>query len=525
LIDQHSTHQLATYADTVRRGAARNPDGVALICGEAQRTWWQLWERSCQVAQALLATTGAPSARHRIAFLGRNSIEFFELLYGASLAGATPVGVNWRLSPEEVLAVLDDAAPSLLFLDEEFLPLLSKIEAGLISALPVVVLGSNGADSSAQPDFESWLAGHLTVAPQTTTRADDVAILTYTSGTTGQPKAAMHSVAAIAASFELADFLEISSDTVALIATPVFHATAAGTVAMVLNAGGHCVIARDSVPANLARLIAQHQITMTILVPTIIAMLLDSPDVNEADLESLQTLVYTASPIAPELLRRALDRLPTVRFVQVYGSTECLGATVLSAEEQRDHGGTAGRPMPGVDLRVVDAVTGMPLDEGTPGEIWVRSPTIMSGYWNRQAETHHAITPDGFVRTGDIGVLRDGYLTLLDRARDMIISGGENIFPIEIETVLNSHPEVAEAAVIGVPSAKWGETVMAVVVPVPGHQLDEAALMAYARVRLASYKCPSAIRTVEALPRNASGKVLKTVLRGPYWQGRERPIG
>jgi len=516
-----------TYADTIRLGAARSPDAVALICGDLSRTWSALWERSCRVAQGLLASSDRSGGR-RIAFIGRNCIEFFEILYGASLAGAAPVGINWRLTPEEVMTVLNDAEPAFLFIDEEFVPLLGKIEAELLSVPQVIVIGVDGAEPTNAGEYltiESWLAAQESHDPQPETRPDDIAVLTYTSGTTGLPKAAMHSVAAIAASFALAEALEISGDTVALIATPIFHATAAGAVAMVLSAGGHCVIARDSAPITLAQLIARHEITMTILVPTIVKAILESPDVHALDLSSLRTLVYTASPISPTLLRNAIERLPAVRFVQVYGSTECLGATVLRPEEHQTHATTAGRPMPGVTLRIVDVLTGEPVDDGLPGEVWVRSPTIMSGYWHQPDETKHAITPDGFVRTGDIGLLRNGFLTLIDRAKDMIVSGGENIFPVEVENVLNSHPAVSEAAVIGVPSERWGETVLAFVVAAPDERVDEAALIAYTRGRLASYKCPTSVRIVAALPRNASGKVLKTVLREPFWHGHARRIG
>lgn len=519
---QHPT----TYADTLRRGATRTPDRVALICDEVSRTWSTLWERSCRAAQGLLASD-EPAARP-VAFLGRNCIEFFEILYGASLAGATPVGVNWRLTPDEVATVLNDAAPSFLFIGEEFVPLLGKIEAGLLSRPRIVVITADSAQPAAAGEyvsFETWLSRHPSADPQVRLRPEDVALLTYTSGTTGMPKAAMHSVAAIAASFDVADVLEISADSVALIATPVFHATAAGAVAMVLSAGGHCVIARDSVAVNLARLIERHRITMTILVPTIVKTIVESTAARDFDLTSLRTLIYAAAPISPTLLRQARDRFPAVRFVQVYGSTECLGATVLQPEEHQYHAATAGRPMPGVTLRIVDVLTGEPVADGRPGEVWVRSPTIMSGYWNRPVETARTITSDGFVRTGDIGVLRDGFLTLVDRATDMIISGGENIYPVEVENVLTSHPTVAEAAVIGVPSEKWGETVLAFVVTAPGEHMDEADLIAYCRGRLAGYKCPTAVQTVAALPRNASGKVLKTVLREPFWRGHARFVG
>ena len=526
------THHPMTYADTIRLGATRSPNAVALICNDVNRTWSALWERSCQVAQGLLnpgiSDIPETSAASHVAFLGRNGIELFEILYGASLAGAAPIGINWRLTPEEVLVVVNDAAPSFLFIDDEFVPLLAKIESGLLSRPQIIVIGVDGAEPTlADPyvSFESWLSVQPSRDPQVSPRPDDIAVLTCTSGTTGLPRAAMHSVAAIAATFDISDILEISEDTIALIATPVFHATAAGTVAMVLSAGGHCVIAREAHPVVLAELIARHKITFTILVPTIIKTILDSPDAGDLDLASLRTLVYTASTISPTLLGRALDRFPSVRFLQVYGSTECLAVTVLRPDEHRDHLTTAGRALPGVTVRIVDVVTDEAVEEGFPGEILVQSPTIMSGYWNLPAETAKVTTPDGFVRTGDVGVLRDGFLTVLDRAKDMIISGGENIYPVEVENVLTSHPAVAEAAVIGVPSEQWGETVLAIVAAAPGHQLDEAALIAFARARLASYKCPTSVNTLAALPRNASGKVLKTVLREPYWRGRGRLIG
>ncbi len=518
--------QPMTYADTVRAGATRSPDAIALICDEDQRTWSELWERSCRVAQGLLsaASEGPP----HIAFLGRNCIEFFEILYGASMTGAAAVGVNWRLTPDEVLTVVNDAQPSFLFVGVEFVPVLAKIEGALQSHPQIFVIGSANAHSEGRDEYESfeaWLADRPSRDPNMTSRPEDIAVLTYTSGTTGLPKAAMHSVSAIAASFAIADELEISSESVALIATPVFHATAAAAVAMVVSAGGYCVIARDSDPVHLARLIERHKITMTILVPTIVKMMLESQSARELDLTSLTRLVYTASPISPSLLRQALERFPSVRFFQVYGSTECLGVTVLRPEEHQAHAPTAGRPLPSVTVKIVDMLTCTPVADGVAGEVWVRSPTTMSGYWNLPDETARTISPDGFLRTGDIGVLRDGFLTLLDRAKDVIISGGENIYPVEIENVLSAHPTVAEAAVIGVPSEKWGETVLAIVVAEPGEQVDEAELIAYTRTHLASYKCPTSVQTVCALPRNASGKVLKTVLREPYWRGHARLIG
>jgi long-chain acyl-CoA synthetase len=516
-------------ADTPRRGALGRPDSVVLECAGATRTWRELWERSLRVADGLLATGVAPQSR--VVYLGRNSLEFFEVLYGSSQIRAVPTGINWRLSAREVAAVLADTEARVVFLGADFLELWNSVAATLRSDLTVIVIGRAAVPeqhgrTDGLRDYESWLADHLPEEPGIPGSPDDVAMQTYTSGTTGDPKGVMHTAAAIAATMATSDLLEISDSTVSLIATPIFHANATAAAINVLGAGGCCVIARDTDPSSLLRLIETHRITHTVLVPTLIRNLLEAPGFSATDVSSLRTLIYAGSPMPPGLLERTRRALPRVRLLQVYGSTEVLGVTALRHEEHDRFPHSAGRPLSEVTVRLVDPATGDDVtDAGGPGEVWVGSPTIMSGYWNRPHLTQATITPDGFVRTGDIGTMQDGYLTLVDRLNDMIISGGENVYPSEVEQVLATHPGVAQVAVVGRPSEKWGETVTAIVVPTgsPEPSVTPQALIDFARSRLAAYKCPTDVQFVEQLPHTASGKLQRSALREPTAAGAPPP--
>lgn len=516
-------------ADTPRRGARARPDSVVLECAGVTRTWRELWERSLRVASGLRATGVTP--QRRVAYLGRNSLEFFEVLYGCSQIRAVPTGINWRLSAREVAAVLTDTEARVIFLGADFVDLWNSAAALLESDMTVIVIGQGVVTEQVGPTdgllhYESWLAHQVPEEPGITGSPDDVAMQTYTSGTTGDPKGVMHTAGAIAATMVTADLLEISDSTVSLIAAPIFHANATAAAITALGAGGRCVIARDTDPTSLLRLIETHRITHTVLVPTLIRNLLEAPAFSSSDVSSLQTLIYAGSPMPAGLLQRTRQALPRVRLLQVYGSTEAIGVSALSHEEHDRFSNTAGRPMPEVTVRLVEPATGVDVtDSGGPGELWVRSPTIMAGYWKRPRMTQATITPDGFVRTGDIGTLQDGYLTLIDRLNDMIISGGENVYPSEVEKVLADHPGVAEVAVVGRPSEKWGETVTAIVVPMssPEPRVTAQALIKYARARLAAYKCPTSVQFVEQLPHTASGKLQRSALREPSTAGAPAP--
>jgi acyl-CoA synthetase (AMP-forming)/AMP-acid ligase II len=292
------------------------------------------------------------------------------------------------------------------------------------------------------------------------------------------------------------------------------------------------VLVRDIDPAKIAELIETHRITHGFLVPAVLQFMLMIPEARARDYTSLRYMLYGASPISTQVLADAV-RTFGCNFMQAYGLTETTGTVVLLPPEDHDPDGpnahrlrAAGKPIPGCDLKIVEPSTGEEVPVGDVGEIWVRTAQNMKGYWNLPEETAKSILPDGFFRTGDAGYLdAEGYVYIHDRVKDMIVSGGENIYPAEVENVLMSHPGVADCAVIGVPSEKWGETPKAMVVKAAGTDPDPAEIISYCRERLAHYKCPTSVDWVESIPRNPSGKVLKKDLRAPYWEGRERFVG
>jgi long-chain acyl-CoA synthetase len=326
----------------------------------------------------------------------------------------------------------------------------------------------------------------------------------------------------------------IGADTVSLVAMPLFHIGGTGWALAGMSRGGHSVVLRDVDPAEALRLIERHRITETFVVPAVLMFLLATPELAATDVSSLRTVFYGASPISEDVLVKSMAAL-ACDFAQVYGLTETTGAITSLMPADHDPQGpraallrSAGRPFDHVELKIIDSGSGEELPAGAVGEVWTRSDQNMLGYWNKPDETASVLSEDGWFRTGDAGWIdEDGYLFLHDRIKDMIVSGGENVYPAEVENALLAHPHVSDAAVIGVPDDKWGETVKAIVVRTPGEPDDEALaedIMAATRGRLAHYKCPTSVDFVPALPRNPSGKVLKRELRLPYWEGRERNI-
>jgi len=502
-------------------------------------TWAQHHERSCQVARALESEGVGPG--DRVAFLDRNGLEYFEVLFGGALLGAVNVAVNWRLAPPEMAAVIDDSRATVLVVHPEYVSSLAAMASGLPSVTKVVVLGDPDAradvggasDRARRAGYQDWLADRPATDPGHQSGPDDVALQLYTSGTTGLPKGVMLANRNIRCMLEHAagDAFDIDERTVSLVAMPLFHIGGSGWALSAMSRGGTSVILRDLDPSELLRLVAAERITHAFLVPAVLMALLATPAVIGTDLSSLDTIFYGASPIAEDVLARCIETLGC-RFSQVYGMTETTGAIVRLAQEDHDPVGprrhllrAAGKALPGVEVQVVEPDTGAVLAPGTVGEIRTRSGFNMLGYWGKPEETARTIDDDGWLRTGDAGYLdEEGYLYLHDRIKDMVVSGGENIYPAEVENVLLAVPEVADAAVIGVPDDKWGETVKAICVAAPGTTIDPAAVVSFCRERLAHYKCPTSVDVVDALPRNPSGKVLKRELREPYWRGRDRRI-
>jgi acyl-CoA synthetase (AMP-forming)/AMP-acid ligase II len=493
----------ATLGDLLTRVTALGADRPALTLDDRTLTFGALDRRANRVVHALAAAGLAPG--DHLAVLLRNTPEFYELLFGAARAGVVLVALNWRLAAPEVAAILENAVPRLVVAGEaqrELLP--ADVD-------PLVL----------ERDYEPWLAAQPEEPPARTVDPDDVVLQLYSSGTTGLPKGARLTHANLAFTPRMGrEFYGMGPDTVNMVPSPLFHIGGVGYGLTALGQGGHTVLLSDLGPAHLVEVLERHRVTHAFAVPAIIAMILAAPDVEAADLSALERIAYGGAPMTESLLRRAIEVLGC-GFMAVYGMTETAGTVVslAPADHERPHLlRSVGLPLPWVEVDVVDPVTERSVAPHEVGEIRVRSGQNTPGYWRRPEETAATLVEGGWLRTGDAAYRdEEGYVYLHDRIKDMIISGGENIYPAEVENAVAAHPAVADVAVIGVPSQRWGETVKAVVVPAEGATVDVEALLADVRTRLARYKCPTSVDVVGALPRNASGKILKRELRAPYW--------
>jgi long-chain acyl-CoA synthetase len=515
---------IATVADITRHHAQARPDQVALYFEGEKVTYAALDRRANQVAQGLLAAGIGPGTR--VAILAKNCPAFFELWFGATKVGAVMVPVNFRLAPPEIAFVVNDAAAALLLVGADFYPVVEKVADELKTVREIIALDGKHA---VWRDYKDWLARHEAQDPHLPVGGRDCAIQMYTSGTTGHPKGAQlsHDNLLTLLPGALEQWGRWHEGDVNLVCMPLFHIGGSGWALVGLYRGVANVLTRDFDPPAILRVIEQQRITKAIFVPAMILFLLQAPQAADTDFSSLELIVYGASPAPLDLIRRALEVFGC-GLAQVYGLTETTGAiTYLPPEDHGEHAvermKSCGKPMVGVEIKVVDAA-GQVLPPGEVGEVVCRTPQVMLGYWNLDAATRHAIR-DGWFHSGDAGYMdEDGYLYIYDRVKDMIVSGGENIYPAEVESALFGHPAIADVAVIGVPDEQWGEAVKAIVVKKPEAAVGVAELIAYARERIAGYKVPRSVDFVAALPRNPSGKILKRELRKPYWQGRERQV-
>jgi long-chain acyl-CoA synthetase len=520
-----------TVAGLLRHLARTQPDHEMFVAGDERRSWGEEYGAACRVAQALVRD--GLGVGDRVAFLDRNGIAYFDVLFGGSFIGAVNVAVNWRLAPSEMAAIIHDSQASVLVVHPDYLPALAHMDSRLPAVRRVVVLGDAAACSDERAvSFDQWVAGCPREDPGHVGAPDEVSMQLYTSGTTGLPKGVMLTNANLSTALrEAGETFHIGDDTVSLVAMPLFHIGGSGWALCAMSRGGRSIILRDVDPALLLRLIETERITEMFLVPAVLMALLATPGLATTDLSSLRLIFYGASPISEDVLVKCLAAFGC-GFVQVYGMTETTGAITSLSFEDHDPDGprqgllrSAGKPHETVELRVVDPDTGTDAALGAVGEVWTRSAYNMAGYWAKPDETAATIDGEGWLRTGDAGYFdAAGYLYLHDRIKDMIVSGGENIYPAEVENVLLSHPDVVDAAVIGVPDDRWGETVKAIVVLAPGAAFDEEGVIGHCRESLAHYKCPTSVETADALPRNPSGKILKRELRAPYWAGQERAI-
>ncbi|MEL7044647.1 MAG: fatty acid--CoA ligase [Pseudomonadota bacterium] len=515
---------MKTVGDVIRVRAGEKPDKLAMIFGARRSTYKTLDERSNQVAHALLAERIGDGAR--IAYLGKNTDYYYELFFGAAKAGVPMVAINWRLAADEVDYILKDAQVELLLTELDFRDTVHSCQRSCPHLERVIYLdGSDGAD------YEAWIADQGGNDPGLDVDPAATCLQMYTSGTTGKPKGVLLSHACFLAQrsseHEAGRWTAWDDDDVNLVAMPVFHIGGTGWGFVAFYHGATNVIHAVPDAGLIAEDIEKHKITRLFAVPTFLQAIVATAKALAVPLDSVKYVVYGASPIPKALLEEAVA-LFGCGFVQLYGMTEATGSVTFLPPEDHDARGnprmaSCGKALPGMEIKICDP-EGSELPAGESGEIWVKSAAIMTGYWQMPEATAEVLI-NGWYKSGDAGYMdEDGYLYLQARIKDMIVSGGENIYPAEIESVLYAHPGVADVAVIGVPDDRWGEAVKAIVVTEEGQDVEADELISYARGRIAGYKIPRSVDFTSVIPRNASGKILKYVLREPYWKDQRREI-
>lgn len=512
--------------ELIRWRARVTPDVPAIWFEGRQTTFRELDRRSNRVANALIERGVLPG--DRICILDQNHDEFFEVIFGIAKAGAVYVPVNWRLAPPEVLYVVNDAAAKILFAGSAFAACVEKIQGEFKTVQTVISFSS---ESATWESYQSLCEGRAETDPYREILDSDTTWQLYTSGTTGSPKGAELTTSNLIAlmGFSPTLFGGMREGERTLIAMPLYHIGGSGYALVALAAGTALVVLREFNPARALDVIQNQKVNHAFLVPAALLFMLQAENCASVDLSSLRAVAYGAAPIPEDLLRRAIQRFGC-EFFQVYGLTETSGGVTRLRFEDHDLTGphrhrlkSCGQPLFGIDIRVVDG-TGQDKAPGEIGEIIIRSPQVMKGYWHAPEATARAIR-DGWFYSGDAGTIdEDGFIYIQDRVKDMIVSGGENIYPAEIENCLFGHPAVADAAVIGVPDEKWGESVKAVVVLKPGVSATAEEIIEFCKGKIANYKRPKSVDFAQSLPRNPTGKILKRELREPYWKGKERRV-
>jgi long-chain acyl-CoA synthetase len=511
----------------LRRMLQVDPHGVATIDGNRRHTWQQLGDRVARLAGALQGV--GIKAGDRVAVLMLNSDRYIELYLGVAWAGAVIVPTNTRWSAIEIEDSLRDCRASMLVVDKTFAPMGVQL-ANAIPSMRLVYADDDAGPAEAK-NYERLIANAKTV-PDAMSRPEDLAGIFYTGGTTGRSKGVMlsHNNLVTNALHTLAEGLfHFPEGSTYLHAAPMFHLANGAAMFVQLLSGGRNVIIRSFTPEGVMDAVAAEKVNIGLLVPTMIQMLVDHPAFGSHDMSSLKRVLYGASPITEALLERAMARLPGVAFHQLYGMTEV--APCATHLHWREHGpeGRAkgrhrgcGRAIIGVEVRIVDG-DHKPVPPRTIGEVAIRGSNVMMGYWERPEETAKALI-GGWMHTGDGGYMdEDGFFYLVDRIKDMIVTGGENVYSMEVENVLAQHPAVVQCAVVGIPHERWGEAVHAIIVRKPGISVDPAEVIAFCKERIANYKCPRSVEVRdEPLPLSGAGKILKRELRAPFWEKEKK---
>ena len=523
-ITKQSLPKLEVLSDIVTRQIPIRPNKTALIFEEDSLTYKQLDDGSNSVANGLVKWGVKPG--ERVGYLGKNSHHYYELLFGVAKAGAVLCPINWRLALPEIEYILKDFKPRILFVGIEFInkvaPLRDKVDC-IKHIVPM--------EESELPEmhYTAWQQQHPSTPTGIRRKETDDALQMYTSGTTGHPKGAILSNKSLLTPYERfrdrpnPSWNVWTDQDVSLIPMPGFHigGTAWGLTTMAHGATG--VVMRNFVPTEVLGYIDKFKISKLFLVPAALQIVVNQDGVNDVDFSQLKFIFYGAAPMPLPLLEKSINTFGC-GFAQFYGMTETSGTISALAPEDHDINGnermgSVGKALPDVEIQIWDD-TGTELPRGKVGEIVTQSTMNMNGYWNLPEATSSTLTNEGWLQTGDMGYLdADGYLFLKDRKKDMIISGGENIYPKEVEIVLVTHPSIAEAAVIGIPHQKWGEAVKACVVLKPGTKASAEEIINWTRERIATFKCPKSVDFLDVLPRNPSGKVLKRELRIIYEGG------
>jgi len=509
----------------IERAARLNPEGVSTRYLGREYRWVETQQRVARLGGAL--TQLGLGEADRVAILSLNSDRYYEAVFAIPWAGCCIVPLNTRWALAENNYALTDSGARVLFFDDAFTAQAEQLLSA-IPSLEVAVYMGDGDNPQWALSHEQLVADNAPV-PASGRGWHDMAGIFYTGGTTGFPKGVMQSHRAIWASAigAMPEF-RMARESVYLHAAPMFHmADFAGSMGTILCCGSN-VILQSFDAWEVLQAISRERISHALLVPSMIKMVLNHPAVAEADVSSLQCVIYGASPMPTATLEKFMLQWPSVGLVQVYGQTELAPiATALSMEEHRagsEKLRSAGRPSASSEIRIVDE-QGEDCPQGVSGEIAVRGPHTMLGYWNKPEETAKTLR-DGWVFTGDAGYFdSDGYMYIVDRVKDMVVTGGENVFTTEVENAVISHAAVLDVAVIGIPHEEWGEAVHAIVILHPGQSVTPEAIIAHCREQIAGYKLPKGITfREEPLPLSGAGKVLKTELRKPFWEGRDRQV-
>ncbi|MCK9283836.1 MAG: long-chain-fatty-acid--CoA ligase [Rhodocyclaceae bacterium] len=504
---------IKSLADISRHYARQRGEKVALVAGTEKRTFGELDCISNRVANAIIAAGVSPGGN--IGFVGKNSIAYFEVLFGAWKAGCALAPFNWRLAAAELAQVIDDAQPPLIFVDGEFRQLVADAQKLCAWTFTAVEFGTA---SGANGQLDVWLSGASDSDPALPIPPETCAVLLYTSGTTGRPKGAQLSHGAfnyMRLSEHFDDGFSWADDDIMMLVMPNFHLVGMGLAIQGLYNGAMISILPAMEADKLIDVIERDRPTICCLVPTAIQILLSHPRATSTDFSSLRLVMYAGSPIESTLLKRAMQAMKC-GFMQFYGATETWTLTLLRPQqhdlENESKLKACGTPPPLVELKIVDS-NNREVPDGEVGEILARSPTLFSGYLN-QPEITASVLQNGWYRSGDAGYKGDdGLYYLVDRVKDMIVTGGENVYSVEVEQALLKHPAVAQAAVIGVPDERWGEKIVAYVVPTATSSATPDDLIAHCRSLIAAYKSPKALYCVDNMPMTSTGKIMKRALR------------